>query len=206
MRPLILIVVSLTGGAAALACGTDANPPYVSEAFSPGAAVSRPALRDACVMDGDAETDAAPRDCLSHTLADAGGLGCPAACAARCERIAARYLLGVAEAAHACIRRLDSCSEEGDVIPCVDKAMLRACPSAEAPATCAPRVAACDPAAVEGKPFAGGGAISVEGCAVFASALSKSGRSEYFGCLERATDAGTCARSGSITCAGEIRE
>ncbi len=201
-------VAAMTAGAL-FACSSSEGAPLDPVLVGNDGAAARPedaGVRDAVANAPDADADAEARDCLSNSLADAGGLGCPAACADRCQRIAARYILGVAEAAHACIRRLESCSEDGEVIPCVDEAMLRACPSPTAPAACGTAVAACDPDALDGGQFAGGGSITLEGCAVFASALSDTGRADYLGCLQRATDAGDCATSGSAACADEIRQ
>lgn len=161
---------------------------------------------DASASDASDAFDAADAaDAASTCLGDEPGEAvCPQTgpCAELCQNVLANYRSGVGRAAAACITALASCTGSTDVIPCVDEATARACPTEGALAYCQGFVARCDPNADDP---ALGSAISTSGCVAIANGLGTAGRTTFQGCIEDAIQAGTCAND-VISCADSIRQ
>ena len=155
---------------------------------------------------GDASADAPAKDCLDDKVSptDGGDAGtvCPSSgpCSAACARILDRYKAGVAQAAAACILALPSCGSSAEVVPCVDRALARACPDPTSPSYCAPLVTPCDSDA-----GGFGSMISEHGCESFANGLAGTGRQVFAACIRSKIDAGTCATEVG-SCADDIRQ
>lgn len=160
--------------------------------------------------DPDADVDAASDGgdagdggtCLGDAPPDGGVGTCPASgpCSEPCGRILANYKGGVARAAVDCIVALPSCENAAVVVPCVDRALARACPEPTAPTYCSPLVTACDPNAGDA-----GSMISQAGCELFANGLSSAGRSAFEACIEDKIAQSTCPTEVGL-CADEIRQ
>ena len=163
-----------------------------------GAKANANAMADAAAL--DAGVDAASA-CLSD---EAGDAVCPATgpCADLCRSVVASYRSGIAHAAAACIGALATCRGATDVIPCVDQATARACPTDDALAYCQGFVSRCDPNADDPALAA---AISTVGCVAIASGLGPGGRAAFQACIETAIQAGTCA-TDVVACADSIRQ
>jgi len=156
---------------------------------------------DAGAADAAADAPDAPRACLGDEPGDAI---CPedGPCAALCRSVVAQYRSGVARAAAACITALASCTASTDVIPCVDEATARACPTDDALGYCQGFVSRCDPNADDP---ALGSAISTAGCVAIANGLGTTGRTTFQTCIEDAIQAGTCAND-VVACADAVRQ
>ena len=193
------------------ACSQQTSPPSAIVTPTPGGTSttspdgaplppSDAAISDANSADAADTADAAP--CLGDTF-DGGTAPlarCPAgACKAACERVVPKYKGGVADAMVTCLAAATACDPARDVTACLDRALGRACNTAEASTTCSSVVTQCDPNA-----GGVGSAISQEGCSWIVRGMSSAGSAELVACIRAKIAAGTCPREVA-TCAEDVR-
>ncbi len=124
--------------------------------------------------------------CLSTTTGpDAGGACVGGACTATCAQFTGDYKAGVAEEINKCLTLAICGGAAAATIPCVDKAVAKACADPTAATFCTPNVNGC-------KASNPADTITQVACIDLAKAMTTAGRTRLQTCFETEFNCGDC--------------